>query len=86
MPLASRFNSSVTCLQHNALNIPTECYSVMKSAAYLLPVKCFKLFQICIIFYNLYTVWLCWLGAQIDINVQCIQYQRKRHFKLRLKA
>ncbi|XP_070528538.1 fatty acid synthase-like isoform X3 [Cardiocondyla obscurior] len=37
MPLASRFNSSVTCLQHNALNIPTECYSVMKSAAYLLP-------------------------------------------------
>ncbi|XP_070515445.1 fatty acid synthase-like isoform X3 [Cardiocondyla obscurior] len=37
MSLASRFKSSVTCLQYGVPNIPNECHSVMKSAAYLLP-------------------------------------------------
>lgn len=37
--IASGMKSPATCLQHGVLNIPDDSHSVMKSAAYLLPVR-----------------------------------------------
>jgi len=42
--IAPGIKSSATCLQHGVLNIPDdESRSVVKSAAYLLPVRSFKI-------------------------------------------
>ncbi|KAL0099556.1 hypothetical protein PUN28_019757 [Cardiocondyla obscurior] len=40
---SSEIKYTATCLQHGVLNIPNESHSVMKSAAYLLPVTNFAL-------------------------------------------
>lgn len=37
--IAPGIKSSATCLQHGILNIPDESHSIVKSAAYLLPVS-----------------------------------------------
>ncbi|TGZ52014.1 Uncharacterized protein DBV15_12918 [Temnothorax longispinosus] len=44
--IASGIKSSTTCVQHGVLNIPDESHSVMKSAAYLLPVRRSNLIKI----------------------------------------
>ncbi|XP_071581800.1 fatty acid synthase-like [Temnothorax nylanderi] len=47
--IASGIKSSTTCVQHGVLNIPDESHSVMKSAAYLLPVRRLNLIKIFIL-------------------------------------